>query len=412
MIDHLFDPPSLEHHHLGLLFFLPLLLSAPPPRRRLFHRVKVQLIGKSEYAQGGIEKIDTPAIHGVHIFVDSDIAIAGQDLFALFTDIIINVPVGRSEVSQVLRAGAAQDHPAVVMEILGARNVGMDQYEIPDRLGLRPTERMRARSPLNILRLPVEAVIAVHVVAADVVFIDLAVTVVVDPLLAEEGVFPFFSGFYGDHDTGVIGMRLVHAMGILPSHLGERAVPIEVFRAVFIGDPIAILIIWHQAGAGRIGVGSFVDIPIAAVGVHGRDDIEGSLIQQAGAQFRLAVVLEQIVSRVQGDLAALDLIAVDVAVDVVARLPLGRPCFGIGQDDGPDVPSGMGFADRLKCRQLRIGFFQCLEGLGQPGMIIKMVEGQVDLFRDEKARNDEPGQDNGPDEKPGCMDMGAHRVLL
>ncbi|MBA7689986.1 hypothetical protein ES703_98505 [subsurface metagenome] len=126
--------------------------------------------------------------------INDDVPVSGNDLFPFLSNVIINSPVSHRIIPHVLGSGPSENHPACVVEILASHDVGMGEKEVPSGFCLGISEGIRAGTILDIMRLPVEPVIAVHVIATQVIFVNEAVAVVVDALGSQQRVFPFLSG--------------------------------------------------------------------------------------------------------------------------------------------------------------------------------------------------------------------------
>src|SRR5436189_3114585 len=105
----------------------------------------------------------------------------------------------------------------------------MRQNELRDAAGFGPIQRRFAGAELNVIRLPIGGPVAVHVVPAGAVFVDLAIAIVIDALGAGEGKFAFFAFGRALDDARIIAVAAVFAVGVEAPHDANVAIAIEIF---------------------------------------------------------------------------------------------------------------------------------------------------------------------------------------
>ena len=94
----------------------------------------------------------------------------------------------------------------------------------------------------------------------------------------------------------------------------------------------------------------------------------------------MAVVREQVIEQIERDLAALDLVAVDVAVHVNAGLREGGAGLGVVDGHDHDRPSLVALAGLLEGGEGRVGLGEQAEGF------VNLVEGVVVVEAEGKRR--------------------------
>ncbi len=125
-----------------------------------------------------------------------------------------------------------------------------------------------------------------------------------------------------------------------------------------------------------MGVRGLGDEDLTGVGIHGGDDVEDPLVQEAGGELVLPVVAEQELDDVECHLRALDLVPVDVGVDVEAGLPLGGACLRVGESHGPDVPASVALPRRSEGHEPWVGLGEGREARRELGVAVEVVEAQ------------------------------------
>ena len=261
--------------------------------------------------------------------------------------------------------------------------------ELRDGAHTRGLERVVARSRLDVWRRPVDAPVAVAVQVAFLVLVQLAVVVVVDPLVAEERPLPLLAGLDAHHQPRVLGVRLPLSERIAPAHLRDVAVAVEVVRAILVHQPVAVVVSRdadRAARARRVGV---VEEVVAAVHVDRGNHVERVAVHELGHLLVVAVEREQAIEQRQADLRRLDFVAVDVAVDVDARLVERRAGLRVVHGHGPDVAAFLALADRFDLGQLGEGGVQGAERLADllVGVVVVEAEGNGDFVsRDAELR--------------------------
>ena len=236
-----------------------------------------------------------------------------------------------------LATGRAQDHSARIVIGLERRNVPACIDELRERPRFRQGERIFVRAKLEIRRLPVPRPVAVHVVSTDGVFVHRAVAVVIQPFGAEQRVFArLIDGSLDHQELRKLGMRLPASVRIFDAHRGDGAVIVQIVHVILIGYTVAIVVDGLHAGARAVGRLGAVEPTIAAIGIDGGDQVEHAAVEQLGHLVEAAVLMTEIPRGVGDGFAALDFIAMNVAIDVHARLPLGVALFA-GDFEAPHV---------------------------------------------------------------------------
>ena len=150
--------------------------------------------------------------------------------------------------------------------------------------------------------------------------------------------------------------------------------------------------------SGLLAIGHEV---IAAVDVDDRHDVEADLVDEGRDLGVLAVAAEEVIEKVERDVAALDLVAVHVAVDVEGRLVEGGAGLGIVDGHGHERPAFLALADRLERRQLGIGLGEGPERFVDLVERVVLVEPQRDRhlgFLRRQGRSEEQDQQRGTGE--------------
>ena len=364
----------------------------PFERRTLLRRGPTQdlliipeFVGEREDAEPFIGPADEPAVDVVQVLVDHQVLVKRDHPFAHPADLGGDALVALG-VFALPRGvpGTTEDHSGRVVKRLHARDVGMIAEELGDRPGLGPAERELPCAPLNVVRLPVARPVPVHVVTAGRVFVDQAVAVVVDPFVAEQVVLAVvFTGLDGDEQPRVFGRDLEAAMRRLAPHLGDLAVAVEVVVAVLVGDAVAVVVARALAAAGAVRGVRPVEPEGAAVGVHRRQDVKGPRIGQILKRLDTSPVLGEIPDEIKRGLSALDLVAVDVAVNIHRGLRSIRARRRIVDRDAPEVAPLDALAETRHRQLVRVPIDQGPHRLDQLGIIIEPVERQRDLRRGE-----------------------------
>ncbi len=253
----------------------------------------------------------------------------------------------------------------------GEDDIGLGHRPFGQGLEPDPGEGVLPGAALDVGRRPVEAPGPVGVDVALAVFVDLAVAIVVEAFLAEHRPFALLSRLDADHQAGVFGVGLEPTEGVLLAHGADVAVAVEVVGRILVEETVPVVVDRDAQAAvavRAVGVGHEV---IAAVDVDDRHDIDADPVDEGRDLGVLAVAAEDIVEKVERDVAALDLIAVHVAVDVEGRLVEGGAGLGVVHGHGHEGPAFLAFPHGLERRQLGIG-------LGEgPQRFVNLIEGVV-----------------------------------
>jgi hypothetical protein len=118
---------------------------------------------------------------------------------------------------------------------------------------------------------------------------------------------------------------------------------------------------------------------LAPVGVLHGHQVERALVDELREPLDPAVALGEIPDRIKNGLAALDLVAVDVAVDEDRGLLGVGPGLRVVEGDQPQVAAGDALADRVEGQQLRIGLGQVVQRLGHLGVVGIVIKPKIDL---------------------------------
>ena len=196
-----------------------------------------------------------------------------------------------------------------------------------DAVGLGVRQRPVARAALDVSWLPVTWPVAVHVVAAGAILVDLAVAVVVEAFLA--GNRPFAAADRsvragrGRHWFHLVRIELaaaVRAVRIATPHHANRAIAIEVVGAILVGPAVAVVVGRLHARARRVRRVLRLEPGLPAVWIGAGDEVERDSVDQRRERVVLRVLLDEVPDGVEDRLRCLTLVAVDVAVDVYRGL--------------------------------------------------------------------------------------------
>ena len=231
---------------------------------------------------------------------------------------------------------------------------------------------------LDVARLPVARPVPVAVVAARPVLVDQAVAVVVDALLPEHDVIARLAVRHGLEGVRVGPADPVVALpGDALADLLDDAVPVDVLGRVLVEDAVVVVVDRDVARPG-VAAGALHEV-LPPVGVDRGDDVEDALVDEAGDVVDAAVILHEVPDGVKADLAALDLVAVDVGLDVHAGLTRFGPRRRVVDRHEHEVAAVVALADRLELEEFGEGVPEALHvGVELVG-VVPAVEIELDL---------------------------------
>jgi hypothetical protein len=255
----------------------------------------------------------------------------------------------------------------------------MRDDEIADVSVLLQRERIAIRAPLDVPRLPVERPVAIGIVIARTVLVDLAVAIVVNALLSEQLVLPRLSGPRFDEHPRVVGTRTVAAVRIAAAHLRDRAVAVEIVRTVLIDEAVAIVVARSHSAARRVHRVRLLHEVLARVRIDRRDDVEDARVEERVDHAELAVHLREIPRGVECDFRPLDLVRMDVAVDVEPGLPRWIAFAEVRHGQRPHLATLRAPSDRRDANEIGMRVGEPSADRGDPVVIVIAIPGDLHL---------------------------------
>ncbi len=341
--------------------------------------VAPEFIREGGDAETFIGPVHFASVDHVEVGPDDHLAIAREHEGACILQLFEGADV-RCGIVDVVGAGPAEDHAAAVVVTLVRGDVGPGEKEVAHGAAFRERERVFARAALDVVGLPVAGPVAVGVVSADAVFVDVAVAVVVDALGAcGRPAARLFVGGDADHEARVLRIGLEAAERVAAVHLGDVPVAVEVVVAVFVVEAVIVVVGRQNAAAQVVRRGRLVEPHLASVGVLHGNEVEDALIDQFRQRLDAAVTLREIPDGVEHGLGGLDLIAVDVAVDEHCGLAQFRPRVCVVERDAPDVEPADALAQGLNAQQVGIRRDQPVQQVGRLLVVVEAVKSDLDF---------------------------------
>jgi len=153
----------------------------------------------------------------------------------------------------------------------------------------------------------------------------------------------------------------VGAERIAPAHGADVAVPVKVVGIILVHEPVPI-VVERVAEAPVVAVAAGVgEEVVPAIGIHHRHHVETARVHETGDFRVLAVAGEELVQEIEAHLAALDLVAMDVAVRVDRRLLQLRAGSRVVHGEAPDGPPLVAVSGHVEPGQLGMGLMERLE---------------------------------------------------
>ena len=166
-------------------------------------------------------------------------------------------------------------------------------------------------------RSPVLRIVAVQVEAANAVFANLTVTVMVNAL-ADHLIFALtLANIFHDTSAPVAWVDDVVALWILVAHPQNLAVAIQVDGRVLVQQAVAVVV--GRSDGAPVGLCG-MHIEVMPVGIVDGAEVDGIVIDHPGDLRVFAVVVEQVAHEPEDGLGAAHLAAVAVTLEIGGRL--------------------------------------------------------------------------------------------
>ena len=175
--------------------------------------------------------------------------------------------------------------------------------------------------------LPVSGPISIHVITTWTVFVDSAITIIVDSFTPSHGPLSILhrsvrtkfcrNAFENARIACISAMRTLR---IFSPHLSDGTIAVEIIWSIFIADPISIIIRGLHSSSRRVRTILLVEPVRASIWIDCRKKIESASIDEFRQCRNFSVRLAEIVHGIHDCFSRLDFISMNVAINPHRRL--------------------------------------------------------------------------------------------